>query len=89
MSMSAIFVQVDDAEITGFEAGPDSVEALFELQGPPTEGLLSASSAMQERLRAVGPDQMAAAFSRLPEPLRQQIEASLGRTSARDGFAQG
>ena len=40
------------------------------------------ATAMQERLRAVGPQTMAATLSRLPEPLRQQIEASLGRTTA-------
>src|SRR5262245_13015855 len=82
MSMSAIFVQVEDAEIAGFEADSDSVEALFASQTLPTVGLLNMTAAMQERLRAIGPQAMAESLSRLPPPLRQQIEASLGRTTA-------
>jgi hypothetical protein len=82
MSMNAMFVQVEDAEIARFEADPASVEALFVDQTPPTAGLLNMTAAMQERLRTMGPQAIAATFSRLPEPLRQQLEASLGRTTA-------
>jgi hypothetical protein len=89
MSMNAIFVQVEDAEIARFEADPDLVEALFADPGPPTAGLLNVAAAMQERLRASGPQTMAATLSRLPGPLRQQIEASLGRTAAAIASGQG
>src|ERR1051326_9098314 len=82
MSMNAMFVQVDDPEIARFEADPDLVEALFADQTLPTAGLLNMAAAMQERLRTVGPQDMAARLSRLPEPLRQQLEASLGRVNA-------
>ena len=84
MSMSAMFVQVEDSEIARFAADPDSVEALFTSQALPTAGLLNLTAAMQQRLRTTGgPQQMAATLSRLPPgPLRQQLEASLGRVSA-------
>ena len=83
MSMSAVFVQVEDAEIAGFEANPDSVEALFTNPATlPAVGLLNLTANMQERLRSIGPQAMAATLSRLPDSLRQQIEASLGRTTA-------
>ena len=82
MSMTAMFVQVEDAEIARFEADPDSVEALFANQTLPTTGLLNLTAAMHERLRTIDPQTMATTLSRLPDSLRQQIEASLGRTSA-------
>ncbi len=87
MSMNAVFVQVEDPEIAGFEADPDSVEALFINQTLPTGGLLNRAATMQERLRTIGPQQMAAMLSRLPEPLRQQLEGSLRRTT--DAAASG
>jgi hypothetical protein len=89
MSMSAMFVQVEDAEIAGFAADPDSVEGLFANQTLPTTGLLNLAATMQERLRAIGPQTMAATLSRLPDPLRQQLEASLGRTTAAMASGQG
>src|SRR4029450_11691387 len=82
MSMNAIFVQVEDAEIARFEADPDSVEALFADLALPTAGLLNMTAAMEERVRTMGPQTIAATLSHLPEPLRQQLEASLGRTTA-------
>jgi hypothetical protein len=87
--MNAMFVQVEDAEIVRFEADPDSVEALFAIQTLPTAGMLNMAAAMQERLRAIGPQGMAATLSRLPDPLRQQVEASLGRTTAALASGQG
>jgi Domain of unknown function (DUF1877) len=62
---------------------------LFADQTLPTAGLLNMTAAMQERLRATGPQMMAETLSRLPEPLRQQIEASLGRTTAALASGQG
>lgn len=82
MSMNAIFVQVEDAEIARYEKDPDSVETLFSSQALPTAGLLNMAAAAQDRIRAAGPQQVAAWLSRLPEPIRQQVEASLGRTTA-------
>ena len=55
MSMNAMFVQVEDAEIGRFEADPDLVEALFASQTLPTAGLLNMTATMQERVRAVTP----------------------------------
>jgi hypothetical protein len=78
MSINAVFVQVEDDEIARFEADPDSVEALFANQTLPTTGLLNMTAAMEQRLRAIGPQTMAATLSRFPDSLRQQIEASLG-----------
>ncbi len=89
MSMNAIFVQVEDAEIARFESDPDSVEELFTDQTLPTAGLLNMASAMQGRLRAIGPEAMAATLSRLPDSLRGQVEASLGRTTAAMASGQG
>ena len=89
MSINAMFVQVEDAEIARFEADPDSVEALFANQTLPTAGLLNMTAEMQQRLRTMGPETMAAALSRLPDSLRQQIEASLGRTTAALASGQG
>jgi uncharacterized protein DUF1877 len=89
MSMNAIFVQVEDAEISGFEADPGSVERLFADQTLPTAGLLNMTAAMQERVRAIGPQAFAATLSRLPEPLRQQLEASIGRTTEAMASGQG
>jgi hypothetical protein len=89
MSMNAVFVQVEDAEIARFEADPDSVEALFSSQTLPTAGLLNMAAAMRDRLRAAGPEALAARLASLPEPLRQQLEASLGRTTAALAASQG
>src|SRR5262249_52439408 len=82
MSMNAMFVQVEDSEIARLAADPDSVEALFADQALPTAGLLNMAAGMQERLRIMGRRPMGAQLSRLPESLRQQIEASLSRTTA-------
>jgi hypothetical protein len=88
MSMNAIFVQVEDAEIARFEADPDSVEALFADRTLPT-GQLKMTDAMQQRLRAIGPQTIAATLSRFPESVRQQIEARLGLTTAAMASGQG
>ena len=87
--MNAMFVQVEDAEIAQFEADPGSVEALFANQTPPTTGLLNMTAEMQQRLRTIGPQTMAATLSRLPDSLRQQIEASLGSYHCGDGIGRG
>ncbi|HEV2280696.1 MAG TPA: YfbM family protein [Acidobacteriaceae bacterium] len=89
MSMNAVFVQVEEAEIAGFEADPDAVDALFTKEAPPTTGLQNLAATAQARLSAMGPEQMATVLSRLPAPLRQQLEKSMGRTSAQLQSGQG
>ena len=88
MSMNAIFVQVEDAEIAPFEADPDSVEALF-ANGTLPAAELNMTDAMQQRLRAIAPQTMAATLSRFPESVRQQIEARLGLTTAAMASGEG
>jgi hypothetical protein len=81
MSMNATFVQVDAAELSRIQADLSSAEALFQdefLAGP----ALALTRLMQDRMRSGGPRLTADALSRLPPPLRQQLEASLGRTTA-------
>lgn len=82
MSMNATFVQVDDADIARFEHNPDLVEALFAGETLSTAGLLNLTAAMHQRVRTLGPEKLAATLENVPEPLRQQIEASIGRTTA-------
>lgn len=89
MSMNAVFVQVEEAEIAGFEADPEAVEALFANQPQRTAGLQNLAAAAQARMQAMGPEQMATVLSRLPEPLRQQLEQSMGRTAAQMASGQG
>lgn len=83
MSMNATFVQVDQAEIPKFLADPSSAELLFQ-EGdaliPPA--FLALHKTMQDRVRTAGPQMLAQAMSRLDPRLRQQIEESMGRTTA-------
>ena len=72
MSMNAIFVQVEDAEIARFEAAPDSVEALFANETLPT-GRLNMTDAMQQRLRAIGPLLCSLLCSRNPNTLKVDV----------------
>lgn len=81
MSMNAVFVQVEDAEIAGFEAEPDSVEALFASQAVPTAGMFNLAGAMQKRLK-LGPQALADRLAQMPEPLRQQFEGGMARTAS-------
>lgn len=89
MSMNAVFVQVEEAEIAGFEADPDAVEALFADQPQRMAGLQNLAAKAQARMQAMGPEQMATVLSRLPEPLRQQLEKSMGRTAEQMASGQG
>lgn len=89
MSMNAVFVQVEEAEIARFEADPDAVEALF---SGPTEAATGAQKLVETaraRMQAMGPEQMATVLSRLPEPLRQQLEKSMGRSAEQMATGQG
>ena len=85
MSMSATFVQVDEAELSRLEADPESAELLFH-NGPlipPAFGALAKT--LQDRVRAGRPMMTAEAFSRLDPQIRKQVEASLGRLTAAFG----
>jgi len=81
MSMNAMFVQVEEAEIARFVADPEAVEALFANNKQTATGVQKLVATAQARMQAMGPEQMATMLSRLPEPLRQQLEKSMGRTS--------
>ena len=87
MSMNAMFVQVEEAEIARLERDPDLVEGLFVEHAMPSAGLLS--SAIRERLAAIDPQRMREALSRLPDALRQQIEGAMARTTGAMGTSQG
>lgn len=89
MSMNAVFVQVEEAEIARFEADPDAVEALFSNDPEAAAGVQKLVTTAQARLQAMGPEQMATVLSRLPEPLRQQLEKSMGVSAAQMASGQG
>ena len=83
MSMNATFVQVDQTEIAKFQADPSLVEALFEDESitlPPAFDNLA--KVAQERLRTMGPQMLASALSRFDPAMREQLEKSIGRTTA-------
>jgi hypothetical protein len=65
MSMNAIFVQVDTAELSRFQADPNSVEALFE-DSPPLKPL------------GAGPQFLADAVARLDPELQRKIAERIG-----------
>src|SRR6266481_6249578 len=75
MSMNATFVQVDPAGLSRLQADPSLAETLFEEESLAPPALTALMRKMQDRVPADG-------LSRLPPALRQQIEGSLGRTTA-------
>jgi uncharacterized protein DUF1877 len=89
MSMNAMFVQVEEAEIARLEANPDAAEGLFASQAVPASGLQKLAATAQARMQAMNPEQMATVLSRLPEPLRQQLEKSMGQSSAQMASGSG
>ena len=89
MSMNAMFVQVEEAEIAGLVADPDAVEALFTNQKEMATGVQKLVATAQARMQAMGPEQMATVLSRLPEPLQRQLEQSMGRTAEQMASGQG
>lgn len=80
MSMNATFVQVDEAELSRFQADPSLVEMLFQGDSLIPPAFMALSKKMQDRVRTAGPQLLADALSRLDPALRQQIEGRLGRT---------
>ena len=85
MSMNAMFVQVDDAELSSLKADPDSAEALFENDPVPGGNLFALTKAMQERVRATGPQLLENALSTLDPCTRQQMQERLSRVTAAGG----
>lgn len=83
MSMNATFVQVDAAELSRFQVDPSLVEALFEdgTAVAALPALFALTKAMQDRVRAGGPQMLAGALSRLPPEIRKQLEERLGRST--------
>jgi hypothetical protein len=89
MSMNATFVQVEETELSRIQADPSLAETLFQ-DGPimpPVFGALAKT--IQDRARAVGPQVMADALSRLDPKIRQQLEERLGRTTSAFATGQG
>src|SRR5947209_17937390 len=79
MSMNAMFVQVDETELSRLKSDPSRAEALFEqdLHLPAAFGPLT--SAVQERVRAAGPQFLAGVLGRMDPSLRKQLDERLGR----------
>ncbi len=82
MSMNAMFVQVDEAELSRIQADPSLAETLFASEPLMPPVFTALAKAMQDRVRAAGPQLMADALSRLDPALRRQIEESMGRTNS-------
>ena len=83
MSMSAEFVQVDEAELARIKKDPSWAETLFE-SGPPIvpPSLAALSQALQDRMRSSGPRLMADVLAQMNPEMRKQMEARLGVTAA-------
>jgi hypothetical protein len=89
MSMNAVFVQVDPAELARLQADPSMAEALFQ-DGPLIPpAFMALSEKMQERVRAAGPNMLADVLKRMDPSIRSQLEARLGRTASAFATGQG
>lgn len=89
MSMNAVFVQVDSEELAGIRADPAMAEALFH-DGPMIPPVFAQlNDAMQERVRAMGPQMMAKVLSQFDAGVRQQLEARLGQSTESLASGQG
>jgi hypothetical protein len=89
MSMNAVFVQVDPAELTRIKAEPSLVEALFQ-DGPMIPpAFAQLSETIQARIRARGPEMMANVFSQLDPRIRQRFEERLGQSTSSLASGQG
>jgi hypothetical protein len=91
MSMNAVFVQVGEDELTRLYAHPSQAEMLFE-NGSAAASLAAfgkLSQVMQDRVKAMGPQMVADALSRLDPRLRSALEARLGATTQAMASGQG
>jgi hypothetical protein len=89
MSMNAVFVQVEEAELSAFRSDPSSVEMLFEDDVPVAPAFGGMTETMRDRVRSTGPTLLADALTRLDPRIRQQLEERLGRTAAAFAAGQG
>jgi hypothetical protein len=80
MSMNALFVQVDEAELARLRTHPSLAEALFEDWPVVPPAFTAITKTMQDRVRAAGPQMMADILSRMDPRIRQKMEERLGRT---------
>ena len=76
--MNAMFVQVDDSELSRLVADPSSAEGLFQDGPSGAPAIPQLTEAMKERVRTQGPALLAGVLSRLDPAIRQQVEARLG-----------
>jgi hypothetical protein len=90
MSMTALFVQVDEVELARLRRDAAAVEALFDDEvGGELAGLGALTAGMQERIRTQGPALLAQALARFDPETRRQLEAQFGLSMAALGGGQG
>jgi uncharacterized protein DUF1877 len=78
MSMTATFVQVEEAELSRLQADPSLLETLFVDESLAPAVFPPLPKEAQDRVRTAGPQLMAEALSRFDPAMRQQIEERLG-----------
>lgn len=104
MSMNAIFVQVNAADLSRFRADPESVEALFENGAGggagTSEPVFRFAKTLYERMQNASPERLAEAAARVgktPEQLKaliagddflKQLESRLGARPARNAGSE-
>lgn len=85
MSMSATFVQVEEAELAKIKADESMAEALFQEGSAATNAMatfMKLSKTMEERVRGAGPQIMADTLSRMDPRVREMLEQRLGQTTS-------
>jgi hypothetical protein len=82
MSMNAMFIQVETAELSRFRANPSLVEALFDGDTLVPPALTALTKTMQERVRTAGPKMLADVLTRLDPTIRKQLEERLGKPAS-------
>lgn len=89
MSMNAVFVQVDAAELARIQADPSMAEALFQ-DGPMMPPIFTQlNETMQARVRTMGPQMMAKALEQFDPELRKKLKARLGQSAESLASGQG
>lgn len=93
MSMNAVFVQVEPEALARILANPDLAEPLFFSHHGSIHGsavpaqFAQPNEALQERVRAAGPQMIAQVLAGLDPATRQRLEAKLGHSA--EAFASG
>ena len=78
MSMNAVFVQVDRETLQRIEADPSLAETLFLDRPTIPPQFANMSDALQQKMRAMGPQMMAKALESMEPRVREQLEKKLG-----------